>query len=186
MSADRGALDVLRRMAGNNAWSNLRLYRACERLSRAELEAPRTSFFPSLPKTLGHILTVDWFYLDALEKGGRGLSVFDEEVPFGGELAALAGAQADADRRLVKFTQSLRDEPALEAIVEIDRGDHVQRERVVDTLMHLFVHQIHHRGQAHAMLSGTSVKPPQLDEFFMSEELPLREAELRDLGLPRR
>jgi hypothetical protein len=38
----------------------------------------------------------------------------------------------------------------------------------------------------HAMLSGTSVKPPQLDEFFMSEELPLREEELRALGLPLR
>jgi len=52
--------------------------------------------------------------------------------------------------------------------------------------MHLFTHQIHHRGQAHAMLSGTKVKPPQLDEFFMSEELPLRKAELEDLGLPLR
>jgi uncharacterized damage-inducible protein DinB len=52
--------------------------------------------------------------------------------------------------------------------------------------MHLNVHQIHHRGQVHAMLAGTAVKPPQLDEFFMSEELPLREAELRELGLPLR
>jgi uncharacterized damage-inducible protein DinB len=51
-------------------------------------------------------------------------------------------------------------------------------------LMHLHVHQIHHRGQVHAMLAGTPVKPPQLDEFFMREELPLREAELRELGLP--
>lgn len=34
------------------------------------------------------------------------------------------------------------------------------------------------------MLSGTAVKPPQLDEFFMAEDLPLREAELRELGLP--
>jgi uncharacterized damage-inducible protein DinB len=53
---------------------------------------------------------------------------------------------------------------------------------VGDVLLHLFAHQTHHRGQAHAMLAGTPVKPPQLDEFFMSEELPLREAELRDLG----
>jgi hypothetical protein len=29
---------------------------------------------------------------------------------------------------------------------------------------HLFQHQIHHRGQAHAMLSGTSAAPPQLGE----------------------
>ena len=34
-------------------------------------------------------------------------------------------------------------------------------------LPHLFQHQIHHRGQAHAMLAGTGVAPPQLDEFFL-------------------
>jgi hypothetical protein len=36
------------------------------------------------------------------------------------------------------------------------------------------------------MLSGTRIKPPQLDEFFLAEELPLREAELKELGLPLR
>jgi uncharacterized damage-inducible protein DinB len=50
--------------------------------------------------------------------------------------------------------------------------------------MHLFVHQIHHRGQAHAMLAGTSVKPPQLDEFFLAQDLPLRAGDLRALALP--
>ena len=27
-------------------------------------------------------------------------------------------------------------------------------------------HQVHHRGQAHAMLAGTAMPPPPLDEFF--------------------
>ncbi|HXX08302.1 MAG TPA: damage-inducible protein DinB, partial [Pseudolabrys sp.] len=37
-------------------------------------------------------------------------------------------------------------------------------------------------GQAHAMLSGTSVAPPQLDEFFAAGEAPLRAAEFDALG----
>ena len=49
-------------------------------------------------------------------------------------------------------------------------------------LLHLFQHQIHHRGQAHAMLSDTSVRPPQLDEFFSVGEAPLRAAEFAELG----
>ncbi len=49
-------------------------------------------------------------------------------------------------------------------------------------LLHLFQHQVHHRGQAHAMLSGTSVRPPQLDEFFSVDEAPLRAAEFAALG----
>ena len=34
------------------------------------------------------------------------------------------------------------------------------------------------------MLAGTPVKPPQLDEFFLREELSLRRRELEELGLP--
>jgi hypothetical protein len=34
------------------------------------------------------------------------------------------------------------------------------------------------------MLSGTSVAPPQLDEFFLDQDLPLRREELRALALP--
>ena len=48
--------------------------------------------------------------------------------------------------------------------------DGIFHERIGDILAHLFQHQIHHRGQAHAMLSGTSVAPPQLDEFFLEYE----------------
>ena len=32
------------------------------------------------------------------------------------------------------------------------------------------------------MLAGTSVKPPQLDEFFCAGEVELREDDFRELG----
>jgi uncharacterized damage-inducible protein DinB len=172
----------LQRLAGNNAWSNLRLHRACAALAVAEYEATRTSFFPSIPQTLNHILIVDWYYLDALEQGGRGRACFADENPFR-ELAPLTAAQREVDMKLVAFANALTEEK-LASKVHLDRGERVQVETVNDTLLHLFTHQIHHRGQVHAMLSGTSVKPPPLDEFFMSEELPLRESELQALGLP--
>ncbi|TIO72591.1 MAG: damage-inducible protein DinB, partial [Mesorhizobium sp.] len=44
-------------------------------------------------------------------------------------------------------------------------------------------HDIHHRGQVHAMLSGTSVSPPQLDEFLLDYDLKLRQAEVERLGI---
>ena len=47
-------------------------------------------------------------------------------------------------------------------------------DRFMRILAHLFQHQVHHRGQVHAMLAGTAVKPPQLDEFFCANEADLR------------
>jgi uncharacterized damage-inducible protein DinB len=37
--------------------------------------------------------------------------------------------------------------------------------------------------QVHAMLSQAGAAPPQLDEFFLSQDAALRAEELRDLGL---
>jgi uncharacterized damage-inducible protein DinB len=172
--------------ACNNAWSNLRLLRACAALDDAEFAAPRTGFFPSLRETLNHILTVDWLYVDALERAVAGQPVnadaarfFEPAVPFA-TCATLAPAQLQVDQRLIALGASLTD---LSLMVSIQRDDHVQREPLARVLPHLFQHQIHHRGQAHAMLAGTAAKPPQLDEFFLVEEAPLRAEELAALGL---
>jgi uncharacterized damage-inducible protein DinB len=179
------ALHVVQRLAENNAWSNLRLHRACARLAPADLHAERSSFFKTVARTLNHILVVDWYYVDALEDGGRGYGIFDDEEPFDA-MEPLARAQREVDARLVAYTRRLTSEAALDAPVRLQRRDHVQVERAGDVLLHLSAHQVHHRGQVHAMLSGTPVEPPQLDEFFLSEELPLRDEELRTLGLPLR
>jgi uncharacterized damage-inducible protein DinB len=176
-------IEHLRAMARNNAWSNHRLHAACAQLPEREYRAPRANFFPSLPLTLSHILTVDWYYLDALERGGRGYAAFEKDEPFA-TLAELTAAQRESDRRLIDYCDRLTPE-AVSDIVILDRGAQGRFEETAHAVLtHLFVHQIHHRGQAHAMLSGTSVKPPQLDEFFLDQDLPLRAEELRVLALP--
>jgi uncharacterized damage-inducible protein DinB len=167
-------------MARNNAWSNLRLHRACANLTVEEFAAARVSFFPSLRRTLNHILLVDRDYLGDLKGTGRPI-VADGE-PFS-DPRALAAAQAATDRELISFCEAL-DEAGLGRVVPIDRRDGVDyRETVQAILSHLFVHQIHHRGQAHAMLAGTRIAPPQLDEFFLASDSERRKEELQCLGL---
>src|SRR5580692_6549804 len=83
--------------------------------------------------------------------------------------------------RLVAWCEAL-DEAGPDRIIRVHRGTRVQTERADRLLLHLFQHQIHHRGQAHAMLSSTAVPPPQLDEFFSVAEAPLRAAEFDELG----
>jgi uncharacterized damage-inducible protein DinB len=169
-----------RAMAHNNGWANHRLHEACGRLGEPELQARRTSFFPSIALTLHHILLVDLFYIDALMGGTLGYAAFaDHDHP--PAFAAIRRRQAESDRRLVACCDALGDD-RLAAMVRIHRADHVQVERVDRVLLHLFQHQIHHRGQVHAMLAGTRVEPPQLDEFFPAEELHLRRGDFTELG----
>ena len=93
---------------------------------------------------------------------------------------------AQSDRRLVDFCERQTDESLAEGLVLPRPNRTPPPSSVASILEHLFQHQIHHRGQAHAMLSSTSVKPPQLDEFFLAGEEHLRRDEQRLLGLPER
>ncbi|MDB5575457.1 MAG: damage-inducible protein DinB [Bradyrhizobium sp.] len=169
-----------RAMAYNNCWANHRLLAACVGLSQADFVAPRTGFFPSLRATLNHILIVDRFYVDAMEGGTLGPAAWANREPCETAIA-LRAAQREADRRLIAVVERL-GMADLDRIVDIHRGDRIQRERFDRLLLHLFQHQIHHRGQAHAMLSATDVRPPQLDEFFSVGEAPLRATEFAELG----
>jgi uncharacterized damage-inducible protein DinB len=174
--------------ACNNAWANHRLLNACSRLSQDDFVAARSSFFPSIKATLNHIVTVDWYYVDALERGVRGEPVnrdvrafFDPVEPFE-TCAELAVAQRAVDRRLIDACASLTDAQLGEPI-GVMRSSGILPEVTTRLLAHLFQHQIHHRGQVHAILSGTPVEPPQLDEFYCANEAHLRAAELAELGL---
>ena len=97
------------------------------------------------------------------------------------DLDALAARQAASDARLIAFCDGL-DASDCDTLIGMDRGAHVQRDRAGHVLAHLFMHQTHHRGQVHTMLSGTAVKPPQLDEFLMPSEPHLRGADMAALG----
>ena len=156
-------------------------------LEPGEFEAPRTGFFPSLRTTLNHLLIVDRYYIDAIERGladqpanADFLAFFDPEVPCA-TVAALQGAQVGCDRRLLAVCRSL-DPAALGRSIGVPRRGGVMQEPLPRLLAHLFQHQVHHRGQAHAMLSGTSVAPPQLDDFFCANDAALRADDFHTLG----
>ena len=173
--------------AYNNDWANHRLHEACAKLDDDAFHATRTSFFPSIHTTLNHILIVDRFYIDALEREASGRpphpnpgDIFSNPVPCP-TVSELRHAQGAADGRLLRYCAQL-DDATLDRIVTIVRPQRLQHDTRRRLLAHLFEHQTHHRGQAHAMLAGTTVKPPQLDEFFPAGEADLRAADFAALG----
>ena len=175
------AATLLRIQARANRLANHRLHAAMSALSAADLHAPRTGFFPSLMATLNHILAVDLYYVGALHGETDGAEAWQRFLP-ADELALLASRQRDCDERLIAFCDAL-DAAGCARSVEMPRAaGRVQRDAAAHVLQHLFMHQTHHRGQAHAMLSGTAVAPPQLDEFLMPSDAGLRCADMEALG----
>ncbi len=180
MSNTGALLQSMRTLARANRLANHRLHAACAQLASEEFRATRTSFFPSLWATLNHILIVDWYYIAALHRETDMTKAWNSETPFDA-LPPLAEAQRLSDERLIAWCEHA-DDTVLEAIVDMVRGSFIQRDRARDVLLHLFLHQVHHRGQAHAMLSGTPLKPPQLDEFVMPSDAKFRVEDMRALG----
>ena len=173
--------DALRIQARANRLANHRLHAAIAALTNLDFHAVRTGFFPSLAATLNHILAVDAYYIGAL-RGDADLAEKYAHFVAADSLSALVERQRASDERLATFCDRL-DAAACNAEVAMDRGNgKVQRDLAGHVLSHLFMHQTHHRGQAHAMLSGTPVAPPQLDEFLMPSDAPWRVADMAAMG----
>jgi uncharacterized damage-inducible protein DinB len=173
-------LPFLRAQVRANRLANQRLHLAMAALPEADFQAPRTGFFPSLAATLNHILWVDRYYLGcmAAEPDVRARCLAMQPQP---TLAALAVEQARCDQRFIGLLNAA-SAADLDRVVEMPRTGHIQREPLGRVVAHLLNHQVHHRGQAHAMLSSTAIAPPQLDEFLMASEAHLRRDDLAALG----
>ena len=161
-------MEPYRTMALNNAWANATLYAAMAPLTEAEFTAPRPGFFPSLSETMNHIYAVDLYYIDALEEGGAGRSVYDRDDVT--DPRRSSRLQAEADMRLARFCSDLTPDHAARRVRTVRDHAPDQTERVDALILHLVQHQIHHRGQAHVQLQDAGIAPPQLDEFHLEDD----------------
>jgi uncharacterized damage-inducible protein DinB len=173
-------LAYLRTAARANRLANHRLHASMAALPDSAFAAPRAGFFPSLSGTLNHVLAVDVFYVAALLKEADMRAQFTRFVACR-SVAELARRQRTSDERLIGFLDGF-DDDSLDVDVVMDRGSSTRIDRAAHVLAHLFMHQTHHRGQAHAMLSSTAIEPPQLDDFLLPSDAPARVADMATLG----
>jgi uncharacterized damage-inducible protein DinB len=159
------------RMARYNRWANRRLYGAVAQLDESEFHAPRSGFFPSIAKTLNHLIVADRIWL------GRFIGKLSEhrrldEVPYD-DFQQLTAAREAEDQRLISFFKEL---PAsrIDGVFDYQNmAGEPRSQPMAPVLAHVFNHQTHHRGHAHAMLSSTRVAPPSLDMvIFIGEDAP--------------
>ena len=158
------------RMARYNRWANRRLYGAVAQLDEAEFHAPRSGFFPSIAKTLNHLMVTDRIWLGRLAGQPSAHRQLDE-APYD-DLAALTAAREAEDQRLIAFFKALTQERIDGVFDYRNMAGEPRSQPMLPVLAHIFNHQAHHRGQAHAMLADTRVTPPALDlVYFLGEDL---------------
>lgn len=170
--ASDGAMNAhFRRMALYNRWANARLYDAVGALPPEAFDAPRSGFFPSLSKTLNHLLVADTIWMGRLDgSGSPGVTRLDQTLH--ADFAALRRARGAMDERIIAFVDSLDPTRFDQDLVYRTTSGDPMVTRVGQVLAHFFNHQTHHRGQAHAMLSDAEVVPPVLDLIYFLREHP--------------
>ena len=156
-------------MANYNAWANVRLFRMAGALRDEQYRRNVGAYFESLHGTLNHLLTADRIWMHRLTGTGDppdklNAILFDD-------LSSLRAARVEEDRRIIDFVHGLAD-PTFEEVLDyrtLNGTPQSQRRREI--LAHLFNHQTHHRGQAHAILTVLGVtEPDPLDLLIMARE----------------
>ncbi len=150
--------------AAYNQWANQRVYEAASALDEDERQQDVGLFFGSLHRTLNHLLVGDRIWMQRITGRGVAPSALDELLfeTFDG----LKAARAVEDQRIVDHVESYDDE-------DFDRPLHYRNvagdafeQPLSEVLAHVFNHQTHHRGHAHAALTQLTGKAPPLDLIY--------------------
>jgi uncharacterized damage-inducible protein DinB len=152
----------VRQLAAYNRWANARLYAAAFDLSDQGYRLYIGVAFGSLHGTLNHLLLTDRLWLKRLT--GEGDHPNQLNAILYDDRAELTRARIAEDHRLITVVDKY-DEAALASLHSYRTTAGMPQSQVLaDILLHLFNHQTHHRGQAHACLSIlTGGEPPSLD-----------------------
>lgn len=160
-----------RRLAAYNRWANETLYGAVAQLTPAEFAAPRAGYFPSLARTLNHLLVGDSVWTGRLDgTGAPGITSLDQELH--ATFEPLRAARAALDARILGVVEGLSEARLGEVLVYKTMAGAAMETPIDQVLTHMFNHQTHHRGQAHAMLSSTRIAPPPLDLIYFLRDHP--------------
>ncbi len=145
----------VRLMAAYNSEMNRRLYAAGDRLADEQRHAERGAFFGSLHATLSHLVWADHMWMSRFYGWERPRGGIQDSATLHPEWEGLRAARFDTDARLE--TWAARVDPAWLGgrltWVSSSGGREFTRDTAL-VVTHMFNHQTHHRGQAHALITG--------------------------------
>jgi uncharacterized damage-inducible protein DinB len=151
-----------------NRWANRRLRVACDGLTDAEWRADRGAFFGSLQGTLNHLLVADRIWMRRLTGTGDAPDRLDA-ILFE-DRDALAAAREREDARILAHVEGMASADLAATLRYATLRGETFEQPVSLVLAHVFNHQAHHRGQAHAILTGLGHEAPPLDLLYYLRE----------------
>jgi uncharacterized damage-inducible protein DinB len=155
-------VENFRQLAAYNHWANLRLFGAALDMPEEQYRRPTGVFFGSLHGTLNHLLLTDRIWLKRLT--GQGDHPDRLNAILYDNRHDLVRARMAEDARLNDVVAGYTDADLANAVAYRTTSDKPYSQTLQDILLHLFNHQTHHRGQAHACCSiVTGTEPPSLD-----------------------
>ena len=173
-------MNYFQQLAAYNRWANARLYAAALDLSEQAYRLHIGVFFGGLNGTLNHLLLTDRLWLNRLTGNGDHPNRLDAILYE--DRIELTLARIAEDNRLIEVVDGY-DEASLAGLHSYKTTSGMPQSQVLsDILLHLFNHQAHHAGQAHACLSIlTGDEPPALDLLIFQRggRAPDLEAQIR-------
>ena len=165
------SLENFKQLADYNDWANRRLYGAALAMPDEAYRRRTGVFFRSLHGTLNHLLLTDRVWLKRLTGEGEHPNRLDA-ILFE-EREDLLRARLAEDARVKRVIGGYSQADLGEAVSYQTMSGQPQRQMLQDILLHLFNHQTHHRGQAHACCSiVTGLEPPSLDLLAFQRGVP--------------
>ena len=156
-------------MAGYNTWANRRLYDAAASLPDEALRADAGVFFGSMLGTLNHLLVGDRIWMRRLTGEGEAPNRLDA-ILFE-DLGPLRAAREAEDVRIERWVGGLGEDDIAAAFTYTPLTNPVPVTQTRGSVLaHVFNHQTHHRGHAHAVLTRLGRDAPSFDLLVYQRE----------------
>ncbi|HRO43177.1 MAG TPA: DinB family protein [Flavipsychrobacter sp.] len=152
--------ETLLQYAGYNVWANKRIIEVMMKLDAAQLNKEIVSSFPSLQKTVSHIWSAEFTWLQRLQLAEQPIWAEDG---FQGDFKEACVRWQEVSFQLQEFVTRQFNDAAFDHVLQYyTRKSQPYKNKVGDVLLHVFNHSTFHRGQLITMLrqAGVTNIPP--------------------------
>lgn len=156
-------LDQFKLFADYNKLMNQRILESAAKLTEEQLKSDRGAFFNSVLGTLNHILVGDIIWLKrfhahpAHQKALDYLNELDQPKSLDAllfdDVEQLKTEREKVDEIIIRWIKGLSESDIDDYLSYKNMAGIPQRKQIESLISHLFLHQVHHRGQATTLIS---------------------------------